>query len=99
MMGFGFVVARFGLFLRQLAEARGVLADHPTRFSVWVGSALIVLGVVVNLATAAQHARVLSRIRRGLPLEPGRWSLAILVACLLAGIGIVMTVYLLVEAA
>ena len=99
MMGFGFVVARFGLFLRELAQARGVVDDNPTSFSVWVGCALIVLGVLVNLATATQHARALGRLRSGMPIEPSRWSLAILVACLLAGIGVVMTVYLLVEAA
>jgi putative membrane protein len=94
MMGFGFVVARFGMFLRELAAARGAEVPHSPGLSVWVGSALIVLGVVVNVVTAIQHVRVLARLRQGLPLEPNRWPLAVVVAILLSIIGVVMTVYL-----
>jgi putative membrane protein len=94
MMGFGFVVARFGMFLRELAAARGAELPHSPRLSLWVGSALIVLGVVVNVVTATQHVRVLSRLRQRLPVEPDRWPLAIIVSFLLSAIGILMTVYL-----
>ncbi len=99
MMGFGFVVARFGMFLRELAAARGAELPHSPRLSVWVGSALIVLGVAVNVVTATQHVRVLSRLRQGLPLEPARWPLAVIVSLLIAAIGILMTVYLVQTAA
>ena len=94
MMGFGFVVARFGVFLRELAAARGAELPHSPRLSVWVGSALIVLGVVVNMVTATQHVKVLSRLKQGLPLEPNRWPLSVIVSFLLSAIGILMTVYL-----
>jgi putative membrane protein len=94
MMGFGFVVARFGMFLRELAAARGAEVPHSPRLSVWVGSALIVLGVAVNIVTAVQHVGVLSRLRQGLPLNPSRWPLAVIVSLLLAAIGILMTIYL-----
>ena len=95
MMGFGFIVARFGMFLRELAAARGAELSHSPGLSVWVGSGLIVLGVIVNVVTATQHAALLSRLRKGLSPEPERWSLAIVVAFLLSLIGILMTVYLL----
>jgi inner membrane protein YidH len=98
LMGLGFVVARFGMFLRELAVARGVEVSHSPRFSVWVGSALIVLGVAVNFASAAQHSRVLARLERGEPIDAGRWSLAMPVANLVAAIGVVLAVYLLAEA-
>jgi putative membrane protein len=94
MMGFGFVVARFGMFLRELAAARGAEVSHSPRLSVWVGSALILLGVVVNVVTGIQHVRVLARLRQGLPLKTDRWPLAVIVSFLLAVIGILMTVYL-----
>src|SRR5689334_10241904 len=94
MMGFGFVVARFGMFLRELAAARGAEIAHSPRLSVWVGSALIVLGVVVNVVTATRHVRVLARLRQGLPLEPDRWPLAVIVVFILSIIGVLMTVYL-----
>jgi putative membrane protein len=38
MMGFGFVVARFGLFLRELAVVRGV-SPHQGRLSLWFAQA------------------------------------------------------------
>lgn len=92
MMGFGFIVARFGMFLRELAAARGTAFPHSPGLSVWVGFALIILGVAVNIVTATQHASVIGRLRNGLQLEPQRWSLAIIVAFLLAAIGILMTI-------
>ena len=94
MMGFGFVVARFGMFLRELAAARGGEVPQSPRLSVWAGSALIVLGVVVNVVTATRYVSVLSRLRQGLPLKPDRWPLAVIVSFLLSIIGILMTVYL-----
>lgn len=92
MMGFGFIVARFGMLLRELALVSGETVPHQ-RLSVWVGSALIVLGVVVNLLSAIQHARIMRRIKAGQELEAQSGSLAIVVAVLLAVIGILMTVY------
>ena len=94
MMGFGFVVARFGLFLRELAQAgRRDLGPH-LGLSLWLGTALVVLGVAVNLLAAVQHAPFLSRFRRGEPYRPERWSMAAIVAVLLAALGLGMTAYL-----
>lgn len=43
--GFGFVVARFGLFLRELGAARSItVAQHSLTLTTPVGIALIVLG-------------------------------------------------------
>ena len=98
MMGFGFIVARFGMFLREMAAVRGTPLPHSPGLSVWVGSALIVLGVLVNIVTAAQHARTLKRLTHGLPIVPEPWSVAIVVAVLLAAIGILMTAYLVMSA-
>src|SRR5713226_522947 len=64
-MGFGFVVARFGLFLQQLR-----LVDHAPSVpsygvSLWFGTALIAVGVVVNLSSAWRHVRLVrTRPRR-----------------------------------
>jgi putative membrane protein len=95
MMGFGFVVARFGLFLRELASLGQLQRARHIGLSLWVGTALILLGVAVNLLAAAQHASFLRRLRRGEPHRPSRWSLGIIVSVILAGLGVVMTAYLL----
>ena len=94
MMGFGFVVARFGLFLTELA-AVGNLAHAPqTGFSLWIGTGLVLLGVGVNVMAAVEHHRFLRRIDRRQPYVAPHWSLGIVVAVLLAIIGLGMAGYL-----
>jgi uncharacterized membrane protein YidH (DUF202 family) len=59
LMGFGFVVARFGLFLRELAAAH-----EPARvshgWSVWIGTTLVVVGVAVTALAAGAGDRVVT---------------------------------------
>lgn len=95
MMGFGFVVARFGLFMRELLSSRGMLATHQPGLSKWVGTALVALGVFVNIAAGVQHWRRTRLLAAGQPLRPRPLSLATLVAAVLALIGALMTLYLL----
>ena len=45
MMGFGFVVARFGLFLHELAAVRSQPAPED-RTSVWIGAGMVALASV-----------------------------------------------------
>jgi putative membrane protein len=94
MMGFGFVVAKFGLFLRELSamgQARPV--THPG-WSIVLGTALILLGVAVNLLAAWEHVRFLRGLEERRPPRAGRWSLGLVVALLLAAVGLGMTAYL-----
>jgi putative membrane protein len=95
LMGFGFVVARFGLFLRELEAVRQTPGTHPTtNASLWIGVALVFLGVVISLLAARQHAVVLRRLDRAEPFRPPRWSLGIIVAVVLAALGLLIVMYL-----
>jgi putative membrane protein len=97
MMGFGFVVARFGLFLREIAAAGNTnLPPHSTGISLWMGIALVLLGVVVNVIAACQHLRFLRRLKQGESYQAPRWSVGIIVSVALAALGIGITAYLLV---
>lgn len=94
MMGFGFVVAKFGLFLRLVT---GEHSGHvpPSRFSTWIGTGLVLLGIVVSLMAAGEHLRFLRRFRQNKPyLEPKR-PMEVLVAFVLAGVGGLIVAYLL----
>ncbi len=63
-MGFGFVVARFGLFLRELALA-GTDQHLPSRgFSMPIGIGLIGFGIVVNFVSVIRHRRYIAAIDR-----------------------------------
>jgi putative membrane protein len=95
LMGFGFVVARFGLFLREIAVAREATPTHSYGLSLGIGTALVVLGIVVTLLAAAQHWRILRRLSRGEGYIAPRWPLGLVVSVLLAILGVAVVAYLL----
>jgi putative membrane protein len=69
LMGFGFVVARFGLFLRELAEARGLPPTPRLAVSVWAGALLMAAGVACNLVGAVRLRSFAGRFARGKTLR------------------------------
>jgi putative membrane protein len=95
LMGFGFVVARFGLFLRELAAVRDGSPRHPSGLSLWVGTTLVILGVAVDVAAAIKHRYTVRRLQEGQPLQFRLWSLAMVVALLLGLLGLATAAYLL----
>lgn len=96
-MGFGFIVARFGLFLREIAAAGHVaLHQQSTGWSLGIGTGLIALGVTVSLVAAFEYYRFVHRSKRGLSYVPRTSLLAVVVAFILAILGIVMATYLVV---
>ncbi len=83
MMGFGFVVARFGLFLHELATVRNAPTPKSYGFSLWIGTALVLLGVAVQLIAAYQQWQTIARLHRGEELEFRPISLGIVAAVVL----------------
>lgn len=95
MMGLGFVVARFGLFLREIAVQRGgSLSSHG--FSLWSGVALVLVGVAVLAVAGVRHGRMLKSLRSGetsiVSAAPGA-----VVAWALALVGLLMAAFLLMS--
>ena len=94
-MGFGFVVARFGLFLREIALANNMtVAQHNNGFSMPVGIALIVAGILVNLIAAIQHHRYIKALDRGQFRQAYGSAFIFLIAGFLAIIGLAVAIYL-----
>lgn len=56
LMGFGFVVARFGLFMREMAALQKLPSGATHGSSLWIGVGLVALGVLLNLATRARSS-------------------------------------------
>jgi putative membrane protein len=65
LMGFGFVLARFGLFLQQLHLMQSAFSAESYGLSLWFGTALIVVGVIVNAFAGWHHVRLLRALDRG----------------------------------
>lgn len=70
LMAFGFAIARFALFLRQLAYVQNVTPHTPGIGSGWFGVALVVLGLVVNAAATARYEINRRAIRKGSEVSP-----------------------------
>lgn len=95
LMGVGFAVSRFGLFLRQFAERQAHTKVQASSHSVISGVVLVVLGVVVNVAATVRHFQVTRELASG-SWVPGRVSKdAVILAILLAVAGVLMAGYLL----
>src|SRR6516225_4660052 len=85
LMGFGFVVARFGLFLQALQSGQPGFQARPYGPSFWFGTSLIVLGVAVNVFCAWNHIRLVHELERGGPTVLRPSALAVAVAILFGG--------------
>jgi putative membrane protein len=92
VIGLGFVVARFGLFLNIVSAAHGT-HYHPGA-STAIGVGLILLGSLAAVFAAIQH----TRYSRTLPVSdrPASYAtgFATVAAFVLAAIGVVLAVYL-----
>ena len=97
LMGFGFVIARFGLFLREIALASQVnVHSHPwlANVNTATGTGLILLGIAVMLISVRNHQYTLGQIERGELRLPSRWSLSVILCLILCGLGMGMAIYL-----
>ena len=94
LMGIGFAVSRFGLFLRELSASKSHLSVHAMGLSVWSGVALVGLGVIVNISAVVRHLQLIHQLTSG-TWTAGRVSVdAVVLGCLLAAVGLGMAIYL-----
>jgi putative membrane protein len=94
LIGIGFAVSRFGLFIRQLMATAAHPPSRATGVSVWSGVSLVGLGVIVILSSVVRHFQLIRELSSG-TWKPGRASLdAVVLGLVLAAAGIGMCVYL-----
>ena len=91
LMGIGFVIERFGLFLRML---RNGSAHYHASF--WLGVSFILFGAVVSAASAVQYRRIV----RSLPdpeIPLGYWvNLPVVTSAFIALLGLTLAAYFLI---
>jgi putative membrane protein len=87
LIGLGFVLARMGLFLRQLARAGGLPGERGVPAGIeflLVGLVFLVLGTGVSAWGGWHHRRTLRAIEAG-RYEPASGSVLVLTAVVVAG--------------
>jgi putative membrane protein len=94
LMGFGFVVARFGLFLHELEAAQRAQSAQPFGLSLWFGTALIAAGVLVNIFAGWHHLRLIRELDSGETEHASASTQAVAIAFFLAVVGVAMAIYL-----
>jgi putative membrane protein len=94
LMGVGFAVSRFGLFLREFSATQHTPAQTSTTHSVITGVALVALGVLINIVSVINHLSVIKKLST-CTWQPGHASrTAVALAILLALLGMGMAIYL-----
>ncbi len=93
LMGIGFAVARFGLFLRQVQSGQVHTPTHSSGASVYSGTALVGLGVLVQLGAMVHHVRITRELQSG-TWKPRISYGGVLLALVLAVAGVGMGMYL-----
>jgi putative membrane protein len=73
LLGFGFVVERFGLFLQM--QTHGAIFGGQRDFSLLLGVALMVLGAAVALISARQFRQFAKNLDPSV-VPPGYWTQA-----------------------
>ena len=93
-MGFGFVVARFGLFLQRLALLDPAFKAARQGLSIWFGTALILMGVAMNGFSAWHHVRLVRQLNQGETAFTQPSKSGIITAVILGIVGLAMAIYL-----
>jgi putative membrane protein len=94
LMGFGFVVVRFGIFGDEPQVTHLTPADQSHGPALWFGAALIAIGATVNLFAAWRFMRLVSELNRHRFVDRSLSKQGVIVALFLALLGIAMTIYL-----
>jgi putative membrane protein len=94
LMAFGFVIARFGLFLREIEATHAGPGAVPSALSLPTGIAFVVIGVLMNILASVQHVRYIRQLNSGKKMVGRPSRLAITLAIVLSAAGIGMAIYL-----
>ncbi len=82
LIGFGFAIARFSLFLRQLQatqDPRSSIPIHSLLNAENLGLMLVIFGVIMIGLSAWRYNSVLSQIEQG-SYRPNRWLVGLIAA-------------------
>jgi uncharacterized protein (DUF302 family)/uncharacterized membrane protein YidH (DUF202 family) len=94
LMGLGFVLARFGIFLREFGLTQPTLPPPSSGLSLWFGTALIFLGVLICLLSLVRYRKLLQELQQSEAMLSRPSTLAMMVTLLLAILGVAMAIYL-----
>jgi putative membrane protein len=93
-MAFGFALGHFGIFADDPHATQHASGVQSNGLSLWLGAALIAVGVIVNLLSAWRYTRVVGELNRGRYVQRSFSKQGVIVAMFLALLGIAITLYM-----
>jgi putative membrane protein len=99
LMGFGFVVAHFGIFADEPQVTQQASGARPHELSLWFGAALVAIGVTVNLCSAWRYMCRVDQLNRGQFVRRAVSKQGVAVAMFLALLGVALTTCMIVAVA
>jgi putative membrane protein len=94
LMGFGFLVAHFGIFADAPQPTQHASGVESYGLSLWFGIALMAIGITVNLSSAWRYVRLVGELNRSQFVQYPHSRQGVIVALFLALLGIAMTIYM-----
>ncbi|HUZ60486.1 MAG TPA: DUF202 domain-containing protein [Hanamia sp.] len=96
LMGFGFVIVKFALFVREVALALGDKAVNPEKgFSAVIGVIMVALGAMVATLAYFRYRSIEKQLMNN-TYFPSRWLSAIVTISIVTG-SILLVLYLLLN--
>jgi putative membrane protein len=95
LMGFGFLIARFAFWIREYALVEAGKPVTRPAVSPWLGFGMVIVGVFVCVMAAGRHRDYVHALKNGVPNPPLDVRAALLVAGILALVGLAMAVQIL----
>jgi putative membrane protein len=92
LVGVGFVVARFGLLLREIGVRTGPAASPG--LSLWFGTVLVFVGGFIGPLAWNSYLKQLSRLNSAMGVREKPAAVAVILSVILSLVGIAMAVYL-----
>ena len=97
LMGFGFVVARFSLIMSQLTPNAEKALTHNSEFSLWIGVALVLLGIIVSIVAGEAYQQSIQDHLNDKEISVKPWSIAWVTIVSLSILGATTIGYLLIQ--
>ena len=94
LMGFGFLIARFALFLREYGLTAGLRASAQPAVSSWLGFGMVCVGVIVCVMAAIRHRAYIHALENGVGNPPRDVKTSLLVAAVLALVGLAIAIHI-----
>jgi len=95
-MGFGFLIARFALFLREYGLTTGAPASTHPAVSSAIGFGMVCVGVAVCVMAATRHRAYIQALQSGIGNPPRDVRTALMVAGVVALVGLAIALHIVI---